>query len=747
MSASEATLSQELFDETVFENEECFDLSPDEALRETINQFCQQLGVVAVASPTTVVASSSIGDELPSAACHNDGAGNVSVVVPTALSHLVLSHPNSPDGKRDRSKRRRFQKWLELLDSSVGTDGTVDVDIDSFTNCKSKVDSDGDKVLDALIRISRCCRFGDAFYQDSDVENCDSKSKTIEVSKDNTCMAGSKSPLPFLTIFQRSSSIYTLMSFLSILDPTQLRVNDPFHAKIQILSATALTLSSILVNNPSNDDSKCTQIRSELRDFFVPALSRLVCLVGGIAKEMISSSTGVGCGDVSAAADYISLSSIMCELLQLATNATRGCEYAKVAWVQSTLLPELTTDALLNSAGATKRGGVAVIISCLSMEFDDHGNTGVLIEACQLIASLCRYDDFRDATSATNSPNTSSAHDHAMEFYRAGTSPLLIKIAKRVLLDLGSCDLGDCSTANHGDLATTKVTSERLASAVLAALRVLAVNDEIIQTMVALGILPIVTKGLQSGLSDTTIDDQMQKRKQWIVAPSLGLLRNLSGNDEIKTNLCLGSTNDNSSKSSTPSILPNLLHAMKMFSATALIQEHACGTLAAMALRRPANARAILDAGGPRLVLAAMKRHEANVNVQRQGSLAIRNIVSRLLRGLPDDDSSNPSTSSVEAGGPIRDVFLELGAEDVLRNIAGRHQGSVDEAYAALRDLGCKVSLLKFNADEMQDGQNSVGIARTMMFGQKHNTNFRPVYEESVGLLNGVDNAVSRFGS
>jgi hypothetical protein len=46
-----------------------------------------------------------------------------------------------------------------------------------------------------------------------------------------------------------------------------------------------------------------------------------------------------------------------------------------------------------------------------------------------------------------------------------------------------------------------------------------------------------------------------------------------------------------------------------------LVQEHACGTFAAMLLCRPANARAILDVGGPRFVITAMKRHDGNVNV------------------------------------------------------------------------------------------------------------------------------------
>ena len=323
---------------------------------------------------------------------------------------------------------------------------------------------------------------------------------------------------------------------------------------------------------------------------------------------------------------------------------------------------------------------------------------------------------------------------------------------------------------------------ELLAAAVLTALRVLAVNDEIIQTMVALGVLPIVTKALRLSVTSTTITDtttnndeesstarssNLLLRKHRLAAGALGLIRNLCGNDEIKTNLCLGSSsskyNDQPTSSSsslsissTPSALPHLLHAMQLYPTISPIQEHACGTLAAMALRRPANARAIIEEGGPRLIITAMKRHTENVSVQRQGALAVRNIVSRLLRDLDGGSSDNTTASSSsntaveeDARSAIRDRFAELGVEDVLRNIAGRHQGSVDEAYAALRDLGYSVTLTKFSAEDLQEGNvsSSNAIGRTMMFGEKHNSNFRPVYEQSAGLSNAVDEAVSNFGA
>ncbi|KAK1738868.1 hypothetical protein QTG54_010186 [Skeletonema marinoi] len=145
-----------------------------------------------------------------------------------------------------------------------------------------------------------------------------------------------------------------------------------------------------------------------------------------------------------------------------------------------------------------------------------------------------------------------------------------------------------------------------------------------------------------------------------------------------------------------------------------------------------------------------MKRHEENVSVQRQGALAVRNIVSRLMRdldGSSGDNVASGNTTVEDARSAIRDRFGELGVEDVLRNI---HQGSVDEAYAALRDLGYSVTLTKFSAEDLERGSNisnSNVVGRTMMFGEKHNSNFRPVYEQSTGLNNAVDEAVSNFGA
>ena len=736
-------VSQELFDETVLENEECFDLSPDDALRETIDQFRRQLGAADIG-----VADPPHRHRRPPDATRGGyddgggGGGDIAFAIPAALSHLILSHPRSSSGEAERRIRTRFHDRLALLDGRVRADGTVRVD-DA---------DDAGEVVRALGEIGRRCRYGDSPRDrenqgDGDDDGDDDDFETND--NDGGCIVaggggGGVGPFPNLTIFHRTSSIYTLMSFLGAVDPAAVR-SAAAH-ELRVLSAAAKALSAILANDPPDADGKdvaaCAGLRSELRDSFVPALGRLVCLVGGVVADAGSPSS--------------SSSTTLRDLLRLGTDATRGCEPAKVAWVRSVLPPREGSDT--DAGGAMGRGGGAsVVVSCLAAtpDGDDVGRSDArrasATEACRLLASLCRYDDPRDA--AGPGPTVSSAHDHAVEFHRAGASALLIGIARVAFSgrDGAPPDDGAEAEAEATSSSSNSAADERLASSALAALRVMAVNDEIVQTMVALGVLPIATEALRRGAASDAADgdDRVRERKQRFASAALGLLRNLCGNDEIKTNLCLGSSssaaNDRSSKSATSSVLPHVIRAMEVFPSAALVQEHACGALAAMALRRPANARAILDADGPRLVIAAMRRHDGNVSVQRQGALAIRNIVSRLLRDLGGGDDSGINTAEAGSIGDdmkssIRDAFLELGAEDVLRNNAGRHQGSVDEAYAALRDLGCRVSLVKLDADDP-------GVSRTMMFGEKNNSSFRPVYEESAGLADGVDCAISQFGS
>lgn len=751
----DALLSQELFDETVLENEECFDLSPDEALRETIDQFRRQLGALVAAGGGDVIGVGIAGAASPTSVA-GGGAGDAaaedggSPPPPAALSHLVLSHPESPEGRRERADRASFQNCLASLDERVGADGTVAILRDADGG-----GGGGERVMEALAEVGRRCRAGDPDGGGGG-ETSESKTKNDNANdNDRGNNRGDGSPLPYLAILQRTSSIYTLMSFLGVVDPVALRggAGGETEERLRILEAVARSLSSVLSDGGSGgsgvgDPARCAALRAELRDAFVPALGRVVCLIAGTVQRIASAA-----GADEAHSSSVALRSCCRSLLRLGADATRGCEGGKAAFVRSALPPELSGDDDPAARGA-RRGGVATVLACLSLlrikadctqiiandasernPLDNSQLMPLLTECCRLLASLCRCDDFRDPAPGTAAAaagvNASSAHDHAMEFHRAGAVPPLVDIAR-----------GALSKWDDG-IESAAADDERLAAAALVALRTLALNDEIVQTTVALGVLPVLAQALRIGASVaeswTGDGGGDPARTPRLVAASLGLLRNLCGNDEIKTSLCLGT-------SSSPPVLLDLLRSMRLCPSAAIVQEHGCGALAAMALRRPANARAILDADGPRRVIAAMRRHGGNVGVQRQGALAVRNVASRLLRDASGDgdggDGSGASSGSGEQS-LVRDAFLDLGAEEVLREIAGRHQGSVDEAYAALRDLGCAVSLVKFDAEDLR-GERS-GVSRTMMFGEKHNSNFRPVYEESAGLSESVDNAVSQF--
>jgi len=227
----------------------------------------------------------------------------------------------------------------------------------------------------------------------------------------------------------------------------------------------------------------------------------------------------------------------------------------------------------------------------------------------------------------------------------------------------------------------------------------MAIDNDIVQNMVAVGILDTLnTSGTSSNdelaaetgnASATTNDHTLLVHQANTAAATLGLLRNLCANDEIKSTLCRQS-------------LASILQAMELHSSNAVVQEHGCGILGAMALRQPHNAAMICHAtNGGEPIIKAMKAFPNKVPLQRQACLALRNIASR---SSPED----------------KKMMLDAGCEFVLREIAGRHQDSIDEAYAALRDLGC--AAVKYTVDETGKAQG------TQLFGTVK-SNFRPVYE------------------
>lgn len=258
-----------------------------------------------------------------------------------------------------------------------------------------------------------------------------------------------------------------------------------------------------------------------------------------------------------------------------------------------------------------------------------------------------------------------SAHDNAKEVSNLGFIPVLHKIA----------------ALSHSQ------ENLQLAVAVMNATRVLSVNDEIVQTVVA------------SGLLDwTRVSLQKYTDSPGLVSAAIGVYRNISGNDEIKSNLC------------TNGSLDEMLKGMKRHQSSTSVQEHGCGTIAAMALRRPENVSIIVSMGGHTSVATAMKQHPKHVALQRQGCLAVRNMIVR------NQD--------------LKEVILEAGFEPILK-AAGQFQGSVDEAYAALRDLGCEgIGMKKYD----ETGKE----IKLQMFGEKK-ANFNSSLMETKDIENRVN--------
>ncbi|KAL4111223.1 hypothetical protein PRIC1_002904 [Phytophthora ramorum] len=158
------------------------------------------------------------------------------------------------------------------------------------------------------------------------------------------------------------------------------------------------------------------------------------------------------------------------------------------------------------------------------------------------------------------------------------------------------------------------------------------------------------------------------------------------------------------------------LLVMRRHEGDASIQQNACATLAAIALRSPENSRTLVELGAAQRISRAMQAHRRDVAVLRQASLAVRNMVAR----------------SVE----LRSRFLndEPEIEPLLRE-AQQYRGCGDEAYAALRDLGCDIKLSSFGAAAASAVASGSVKAPTLK------PRFNPVQVQSNQLLGSVEEA------
>jgi len=758
-------------------------MSPEEAITETISQFSQQ------------------------------GITNIE-------TYILTSHPNSIQGKKEREVHKVFESHLNSLDELIQSDGKVDI-AKAIGGSESGSNSI-EKVMDGLDGVLKFCN---GTFEDEDTNtNMDTNmeeamttvglnTKAEEEEKNDTdgdvgadvggdtkeATPAASAPtkyekaMPFLTLFHSSQSLFTLMSLLSIVDiDTDTNVNadassdTPSEKQIQILRKVCHVTSAMMTPRRASE----RDIKSNIKDKFM-VMERLIRLISHFVEAMSKNSKN---GNIDSSgtgsdkdADAITLSALM----TLATAACRASERNKVAFVRALKNARRASDSAHTSTSSGKRcnSSIALLVKGLHTTVEAYKTATpsssssatmikLMADICKLISVLCKFDDFRSEGSSAGTigvessmgASVSSAHDHVLEFNRSGVVPILHEITD-IALTMNK-DNNEGSGSGSGTRGVSEEDVVALAGSALGATRVLAVNDEIVQALVAVGTLKVVKLALEMGVEEVLLKDENNDKKndgdvensnkdagskllsdpirmqrQHLTSGAIGLVRNLCGNDEIKTTLCLGAKLDAST-----SILPMIMHGMKLYRENATIQEHGCGTLAAMALRKPANAMRIVQDDGPREIMLALRQFPNNVLVQRQGALAVRNIVSRLVANtnsgvteastnkgnnngredkdtLAGDESLEKNTDNLMN---VRDVFLDLGAEVILRQITGRHQGSVDEAYAALRDLGCKISMVKYDAETKKT------TTRVEMFGEVK-SNFRAVYDEST-----AESAVSK---
>ncbi|KRT79212.1 Armadillo repeat containing protein [Oryctes borbonicus] len=146
-----------------------------------------------------------------------------------------------------------------------------------------------------------------------------------------------------------------------------------------------------------------------------------------------------------------------------------------------------------------------------------------------------------------------------------------------------------------------------------------------------------------------------------IVKQCLKVLKALAGNDECKVHII------------QRGIAPDIVLVMHQHQKNAQTVIFGLACIAALTLRSPDNSKALFEAGAPDVIVQVLRIHGNNEILQKNGSWAIRNMVSR---------------SRYQS-----EKFLELGAEELLKAAMMKFKTSQYDIKAALRDLGCDVQL------------------------------------------------------
>jgi len=229
--------------------------------------------------------------------------------------------------------------------------------------------------------------------------------------------------------------------------------------------------------------------------------------------------------------------------------------------------------------------------------------------------------------------------------------------------------------------AAVFATVPTLAGQALAAAKTLITTEDAVKTMTLHGAMTLPAEILAYPQAENSL-----------VRNCLGFMRNLCADDVRKDRL----VSDGSMRLCVAAMSKDE-HA-----ADWTLMEHGAACLAAMSLRSPSNSYRIAETGAIDILVKGMRKHPMNGAFQRQCALCMRNIAARCT--------------------DLRSSMLDAGAEDVLR-AAGRLQEAVDEAYAALRDLGCEVHKVKIGLDGTVE-------AAYEQFGEKKSA-FKAIWDDA----------------
>ena len=722
MTTRTTTITQEYYDELCVENLEVFDLDDeDQAVKETEEQLLQQL-----TTPTDH---------------YNEPKDDE-----WCLSHLSRTFPTSPQGLEERRQIRHFQSLVQSL---------VRIQDDTTTTTHNQANDTLDRTAMAT-QIQAYLTGNPVLYL--------SLLLHMEDHPERNHQGGGLTAL--LVIAAAASSTHK---------------DDADHSQRQW---TALqTLHHVLTTALQRSNHNNTQVRNAVIGHYQQAVSSTMTSVLSTWVQTLYSH--VQTMDTTTTTTTL-LSRRLDELhhiLVLLWFAVKQCEANKQRFLQLRILPTNNdkNDNESTPADAVHTTSSHVLVHCLTQlvrvaqryKEDHHDNdddkdqddtnttpqTRLLHDCiratCRLGTSLCTFEPELRWNQNNNQKNqpplVSSAHDAVLSLATAGWIPALSQVWT------WHDDEQQQSSCSTTDFIQSPPSWDP--SPWILALRAMAIQNQVVQSMVTVGLLhqacrtfhhlvvalATTTAGTTHSAATTTNNHTSVTTTTppaWTVdtlVALVGLFRNMSANDEIKTMLCLGRSSDSNhtkdnnnsnNNNEVMSIVPSLVQVMTTPSHPPLLQEHACGTIAAMALRQPRNAQFLVVTHAVHVaIVQVMQRHASSAPLQRQAALALRNLVSRdkLLTNVASVESEGQQSQPQPQ--PLVPLLLQAGAQQALLQYAAPHASCQDEVYAALRELGVDgVSMVHHVRVVDSSGTEQVVVQPTPQFGAVA-SNFRPVYE------------------